>query len=366
MDSLDRILTKALQEEPLRPEEFHELLGVRGGEEQQKLFQVARTLRYRYFANLVGLYGFVYFSTYCRNDCAFCLYRRSNASCERYRKTTAEIVAVAKSLADSGVHLIDLTMGEDPSYLNTGKEGYDRLIDIVRQVKSATDVPIMISPGVVPKEVLDELKDAGANWYACYQETHNRELFGDLRVDQSYDERWEIKEYARRIEMLTEEGLLVGVGDQLEDAVQSILAMRELGADQVRAMTFVPQNGTPLSAMVQATNRYELNLIAVMRIAFPMCCIPASLDVEGIDGLKDRLNAGANIVTSIIPPFSGLQGVSQSTLDIAEGYRTVEGVRPLLAQCGLKPANKEQYLSWLTRLGRRHQCQEQHELEVAA
>ena len=43
---------------------------------------------------------------------------------------------------------------------------------------------------------------------------------------------------------------------------------------------------------------------------FPKCLIPASLDLEGIDGMVHRLNAGANIVTSILPSDSRLEGVA--------------------------------------------------------
>lgn len=49
-----------------------------------------------------------------------------------------------------------------------------------------------------------------------------------------------------------------------------------------------------------------------MRLLFPDKLIPASLDVDGISGLELRLMAGANVVTSIIPPNEGLAGVAQS------------------------------------------------------
>jgi len=347
---LDQLLDKATVGEPLEPEDMLFLLRLDAQNERQKLFSAARKVRHQHFGNRVALYGFVYFSTHCRNDCSFCLYRTSNVSCRRYRKSLDEIVAASAALADSGVHLIDLTMGEDPAYLNGGLEGFDQLVEIVRAVRERTQLPIMISPGVVPENVLRALKEAGATWYACYQETHNRDLFSKLRLQQNYDERWSIKIFAKSIGLLVEEGLLVGVGDTTHDAVQSLLAMGELAADQVRAMTFVPQAATPLATRPRMNSDYELNLIAVMRLLFPYCCIPASLDVEGIEGLTARLNAGANVVTSIIPPASGLQGVSQSTLDIAEGFRTVPGVQPILVSCGLQMATQDEYAVWLERL----------------
>ena len=41
----------------------------------------------RHSGDAVFLYGFVYFSTYCRNECAFCFYRADNDESPRYRKT---------------------------------------------------------------------------------------------------------------------------------------------------------------------------------------------------------------------------------------------------------------------------------------
>ncbi|HEY3426172.1 MAG TPA: methylornithine synthase PylB [Negativicutes bacterium] len=345
--NLDTILEKRLHDAPITGAEILYLLELTDSRQREKLFSMARILRSRYFEDKVFLYGFVYFSTYCRNDCTFCYYRKSNSACTRYRKTNREIVDIACALAETGVHLIDLTMGEDPYYLANSVEGHKRLVEIVDLVKSSTRLPIMISPGMVPKKTLIELKNAGANWYACYQETHNYQLYEKLRLNQSYEERWAIKVFARQMGMLVEEGLLVGVGDSPADITHSLLEMSRLGAQQVRTMSFVPQQGTPLYNAIAINNSKELNIIAVMRLLFPDKLIPASLDVEGVLGLKQRLDAGANVITSLIPSEGGLVGVSQSTLDISEGNRTVQGILPILKDCGLIPATLAEYVGWL-------------------
>lgn len=347
MQNLSTILDKALHGIPLAQQEIVGLLQLAEPAERERLFAAARLQRQRYFANKVFLYGFIYFSTYCRNECTFCFYRKSNAEPRRYRKNKQEITAIAGALAAAGVHLIDLTMGEDPAFLANSASGYEELIDIVRLVKEEAGLPVMISPGVVPEDVLLRLKQAGADWYACYQETHNRRLYDKLRLNQSYTRRWDIKLFAQASGMLVEEGLLVGVGDSARDTAHSFTQMKELGAAQLRTMSFVPQAGTPLAKAVTAGNWREINIIAVMRLLFPDRLIPASLDVEGVSGLKARLAAGANVVTSLIPPQSGLLGVSQSTLDIAAGHRTVAGIRPVLSECGLAPATLAEYVAWL-------------------
>lgn len=324
-------------------QEIVRLLKTEDGEEIASLFAKAREVRKHNQGNKIFAYGFVYFTTYCRNNCNFCYYRKSN-DIERYRKSKEEILATSKALIDSGVNLIDLTMGEDPKY---HAEDFETVTEIIRTIKSEYDTPIMISPGVVSNEVIDKFKAAGADWYAVYQETHNRQLFEKLRVGQSYDERMNAKLYAHKIGMNIEEGLLAGVGESLEDIADSLTIMGDIGARQVRVMSFVPQEGSPMEECSSPDRMLELKIIALMRILYPGALIPASLDVDGIDGLEDRINAGANLITSIIPPRSGFMGVAHNTLDVDEGGRTVEEAATILEKMGLRIATREEYKEYI-------------------
>lgn len=340
------ILSKAAREEPLSREEILSLLTLRDQEEQEMLSEVARRLRDRYFGNKIFLYGFIYFSTWCQNDCAFCHYRASNRRCERYRKTEDQIIESAIDLAESGVHLLDLTMAEDPFYYDK-EDGFQPLFDLVRNIKSKTGLPIMISWGVMPDEAVEKLPEVEADWFACYQETHNLEMFRRLRLYQDYAHRMRVKYIARSMGMLIEEGILTGVGESFEDLADSMETMRQMGVHQARVMNFVPQRGTPMGHFGLPHPDRENRMIAILRLLFPHRLIPASLDVYGIDGLKGKLCAGANVVTSLIPPSSGLMGVAQGTLGIREGHRTAQAITPILEELGLRKAGLEDYVFWI-------------------
>lgn len=346
LESAPVIISKARAKATLSREDITALLKTREPAHLEQLFRAARETRERFFGDQVFLYGFLYISTFCRNNCRFCYYRVSNPDSLRYRKEENQIIEAAVELAKSGVHLIDLTMGEDSLFFNGTGTGFEPLVRLVENVKQATGLPVMISPGVIPGHALESFARAGAEWFACYQETHNRELFSRLRPGQDYDARLQTKIAARRHCMLTEEGILVGVGETAEDIADSFQVMRDLDVQQVRAMNFVPQPGTPMAENQQADSLRELILIALMRLSFPRKLIPATLDVEGLDGLKRRLDAGANVVTSIVPPRQGLAGVAQSSLDINEARRTISSIMPVLNQCNLKPANLNRFIDW--------------------
>jgi methylornithine synthase len=314
--------------------------------ELEGLFDMAKETRTLVNGNKIFAYGFVYFTTYCRNNCNFCYFRRDN-KIDRYRKTKEEILEISKALINEGVNLIDLTMGEDPLY---HKEKFKTVNEIIDVIKKEYDTPVMISPGVVTDEIIDGFNEHETDWYALYQETHNRELFKNMRINQSYDDRMNAKLYARDKGMLIEEGLLAGIGESPYDIAESLITMGEIKASQMRVMSFIPQEGSPMEGHKTPTRREELTIIALMRVMYPHVLIPASLDVDGITGLKDRINAGANLVTSIIPPKSGFMGVAHSTMDVDEGGRTVGEVKSILSEMGLELATGDEYKEYISKL----------------
>jgi len=348
--SIESILEKALCGQPLDKGEVASLLVTPRGKPLDSLFATARALRERVFGEEIFLYGFVYLSTYCRNHCNFCLYRCGNNASPRYRKSIKVILDVARALAADGVHLLDLTMGEDPYYLEGGG---GRLLEMVYEVREAVPLSVMVSPGVLTPGILVEIARLGVDWYACYQETFNESLFARLRIQQDFNRRLVAKVHARRAGLLIEEGLLLGVGESPADGALAVKAIEALSASQVRAMTFRPQLGTPMANWQAPDPLDELRAIATFRICFPERLVPASLDVDGVQGLKARLDAGANVVTSVIPPRYGLAGVSRSQLDIEDGLRTVEVVKPVIEEAGLRVAPVSVYEKWLKKEKRR-------------
>ena len=323
-----------------------ELLQTEDNKTIEDLFAEARAAREQYFGKKIFMSGFVYFTTWCRNDCAFCYYRSSN-DIDRYRKEPEEVLQLSKALAASGVHLIDLTMGEDFYHHS---ENFASIAQLIRDIKAETGLPVMISPGVVDDHQIIKLAEAGADWYALYQETHNKALFSRLRLDQSYSKRMHAKQYARLQGMLIEEGIMTGIGESYQDIVTSIIEMGRIGASQVRVMSFVPQKGSPMEHVKTPDRMLEMKIIALMRLMYPWALIPTSLDVDGIAGLESRINAGGNVVTSIIPPRTGLAGVAQNSMDVDEGGRTVEEVTRILQGMGLEAATADDYMKYIGEL----------------
>ena len=225
-------------------------------------------------------------------------------------------------------------------------------MEIISGVKKL-GISIMASPGAVKKEAMPKIKAAGADFYAVYQETHNRDLYSKLRLEQDFDFRYNQRVWAREAGMLTEDGMMVGLGESMEDRADAILTMGAEKCEQIRCMTFVPQAGTPLQTLEPMDSYMELKSIAVMRILFPDRFIPATLDVEGIEGMKSRLDAGASTITSIVVPHRHLAGVAQPEKDIESGGRSVQHVFDLVADMGKRIATQNEFRSMIDKLEER-------------
>jgi len=351
MADFEHVLEKAIHhEQRLSAAEIECLLSRPAGQELEHLFTAARERRKEVFGDVVFLYGFVYFSTYCKNRCRFCLYRCSNEMAPRYRKPLGAIIDAIRTLEDSGVHLIDLTMGRDTYYL---QQDGNNLLELILKCHESVSLPIMLSPGVLPVNILSQLAGIGVDWYACYQETFNQTLYSNLREGQDFNSRFEAKINAKKAGLLLEEGLLLGVGERYQDTSLAFKEMERLGPSQVRAMSFRPQIGTPMVHVKANGSLRELQTIATFRLCFPDKLIPASLDVDGLEGVKNRLNAGANVITSLIPANYELAGVSSARSGVETGQRSVGSVAPVVESAGLKIAAPGTYRTWLNEEKRR-------------
>lgn len=338
LDEFDMLGEKIIEGYQLSDDDLRFLLSLESEKDLERLYSAARKVRNYYFGNRVFLNCFIYFSTYCKNQCSFCYYNCKN-EINRYRLTREEIRETCKALKGAGFHMIDLTMGEDPYYY----EDPDRFVELVQIVKEELGLPIMISPGVMDNATLLKARENGANFLALYQETYDTELYQKLRVGQSFDGRVNTRLFAKEQGYCVEDGILTGVGNDIESTILSLRGMSTNDPDMVRVMTFLPQEGTPLEGFSDKSNLSELKIISVLRLLFPKCLIPASLDLEGIDGMVHRLNAGANIVTSILPSDSQLEGVANYDRDLEERDRDIKSVIRRLEVMGMEPAQQDEF-----------------------
>ena len=154
----------------------------------------AAAVRKMYFGNTVRLYGPLYISNICINDCAYCGFRTSYHEHKRRRLTFDEIIAEAKIIKGYGMDSLLLVSGEDPVGVSV-----DFLVKVVKELKKMFSyISIEIYP--MDRDNYRKLFEAGVHGLTIYQETYDQELYKKLH------RRGPKTDYQNRLDAMTAGG----------------------------------------------------------------------------------------------------------------------------------------------------------------
>ena len=140
----------------------------------EEMREHAAAVRRMYFGKTVRLYGPLYISNICINDCAYCGFRTSYHEHKRRRLTFDEIMAEAKIIKGYGMDSLLLVSGEDPVGIPV-----DFLVKVVKELKKMFSyISIEIYP--MDRDNYRKLFEAGVHGLTIYQETYDQELYKTL------------------------------------------------------------------------------------------------------------------------------------------------------------------------------------------
>jgi len=262
-------------------------------EDAPALYAAADRMRAEHVGDAVHLRGLIEFSNFCRKDCAYCGLRRENRALERYRLDAETIVNTAQTAEKLGYRSVVLQSGEDP-WFTVG-----RLAEIIREIKTTTDLAVTLSAGERDRETYRIWREARADRYLLRIETTDPELFTALHPDDDLRERMQCLYILRDLGYQLGSGVMVGLpGQTAEHLAKDVVWMHELGAEMIGVGPFIPHPNTPLHAAAGGTVERTLRLVAVLRLVFPDAHIPATTAMGTLHplGRERALRAGANVI----------------------------------------------------------------------
>jgi len=269
------------------------------GEEQRLLLHIADRLRAETMGEAVHLRGIIEFSNYCRRNCGYCGLRRDNRKLARYRLTREEIVEAAIKAWQIGYKTIVLQSGEDLYF------GTELMADIIREIKSRTELAITLSMGERDKSTYSAWREAGADRYLLRIETTDEKIFRKLHPEDQLDERKRCLFMLKELGFQLGSGVMVGLpGQDALSLAKDVIWMHELGVEMVGIGPFIAHPETPLRNEKGGTLGQALRLVAVLRLVFPYAHIPATSAMGSLDpvGREKALQAGANVMMPNITP----------------------------------------------------------------
>ena len=80
----------------------------------ERIYQLARDIKQKFYGNRIVMFAPLYLSNYCVNGCVYCPYHFKNKTIHRKKLTQEEIAREVVALQDMGHKRLALEAGEDP------------------------------------------------------------------------------------------------------------------------------------------------------------------------------------------------------------------------------------------------------------
>lgn len=244
----------------------------------------------------------------CSEDCRFC------AQSSHYRtaapvyplKGTREVVAAAREAESVGASRFSLvTSGRGPS----AKE-LAGIVELVRAVRAEVPIQVCASLGILDREGMQALKEAGVSRYHHNLET-SREYFPQVATTHTFAERVATIRAAQAGGLEVCAGGIFGLGESEEDRISLALTLKELAVDSVPLNVLLPLPGTPLAGREPLGVAEILRALALYRLILPEVPI--------------RLAAGRE---SALTDFLGMAFMAGADGMMVGGYLTQRGRLP--------------------------------------
>ncbi len=271
----------------LSKDELIALLGVQGNEVLQ-LMKEANSLRktntITYSKNV-----FLPLTNICRNECGYCTFRRDPEDSDATILMQPEEVMETIRQADVyGCREALFTFGEQADSTFQVKEaleniGFDGILEYLCHLcKITLDKTSLLphsNPGILRKNELKMLKEVNASMGLMLENTSPRLMEGPAHKKSPGKDpklRLETIKNAGKLKIPFTTGLLIGIGETVEDRVDSLLEIRKIQdkyghIQEIIIQNFKPKIGIEMETHPEPSLLDMIRTVTVTKLLFPEC-----------------------------------------------------------------------------------------------
>lgn len=149
----------------------------------------------------------------------------------------------------------------------TGKD-LEKICHNYRELREKTDLFLCGSLGLMSREGLQQLWDAGMRRYHCNLETAPS-YFDQLCTTHTIDEKIQTLKWAKEIGFEICSGGIIGMGETMTQRIELAFKLREVAPDSIPINILVPIKGTPLADEKPISDEEVLDTVALFRFIHP-------------------------------------------------------------------------------------------------
>jgi biotin synthase len=143
-----------------------------------------------------------------------------------------------------------------------------RLLELVPMVRDKVGINVAVSAGILSKEQAERLAEGGVHRYNHNLET-SRSFFPEIVTTHTWEERYETCQLVRENDMELCCGVLLGMGETVEQRIELIGQLREVEPAEVPLNFLNPRPGTPLADVALVEPLEAIRWIALFRLGLP-------------------------------------------------------------------------------------------------
>ena len=263
---------------------------------------------------------FIPLTTLCRDYCGYCTFRKDPGEPGAHFMTPDEVLALAEQGRRAGCKEALFSLGDQPERIFPEareflrQQGFARTLDYLAAmcelVLERTGLLPHANPGVMDREALERLKNSNASVGLMLETVSARLMRGDLPHAKAPDKvpalRLRTIEEAGKLSMAFTTGILIGIGETMEERVDSLFAIRGLQEKYGHIQEVIVQNfrakpEIPMANHPEPSLEDMLRTIAIARLVLgPQMNIQAPPNLSYAD-FPRLLDAGINDWGGISP-----------------------------------------------------------------
>lgn len=204
----------------------------------------------------------------CTEDCKWCAQSRHfSTGIAEYDIIPREDMLRAVRLNDEhGVHRFSLVT----SGRRVSRRDIDRFCEYYKEAAATSGLCLCASMGLLDRESLQALKDAGVSRYHCNLESSS-EYFPQLCSTHTHADKLRTIAMAREVGMEVCSGGIIGMGETMRDRLLMVQEASQAGAVSIPVNILHPIPGTPLDHLPLINEEEVIRSMALMRLIAPKC-----------------------------------------------------------------------------------------------
>src|SRR5436190_7780285 len=279
------------------------LIRARNGEEEDSLLSAAARLRDEIKGRRVTYSKkvFIPLTNLCRDYCGYCTFRKDPNQAGAQTMTPDEVIAVAEAGARLGCKEALFSLGDRPEAIfpemretlaHLGhRTTLSYLAEMCERVLNETGLLPHANPGLMGRRDLETLRQFNPSMGLMLESTSERLILPGMAHDNAPDKppslRLKTIEEAGRLKIPFTTGILIGIGETLDERVDALFAIRELHEryghiQEVIVQNFRAKPDIPMRDHPEPSQSDHARTIAVARLTL------GEMNVQAPPNLSDE------------------------------------------------------------------------------